>query len=81
MPVPFRVRIKVPRKWVLLGVSESGASLAVANRFNCFRIWFPFTPVTIHSVTVNTHVKCYLGIFKCLTTISFVPLCKSDKDL
>lgn len=62
-------RTKVPRKWVVLSSLESrGASLAVANHFDHFGIWFPLTPVTVHSV--NTHVKYYLGIFKCSTAIA-----------
>lgn len=36
-------------------------------------------PRTMHSV--NTHVKYYLGIFKCLATISFMPRCRSYQDL
>lgn len=63
VPGLFHSRTKVPRKWVLLKLS--GASLA--NHFDYFGIWFPLTSVTVHSV--NTHVKHYLGIFKCLMTI------------
>lgn len=63
-------RTKVPRKWVVLSSPESWApSLAVANHLGYFGIRFPLTPVTVDSV--NTHVKYYLGIFKCLTAVAF----------
>lgn len=68
VPGLLHSRTKVPRKWAGLSWKLSGASLAVANHFDYFGIWFPLTPVTVHSV--NTHVKYYLGIFKSLTTIA-----------
>lgn len=69
VPGQFHSRTKVPRKWVVLSSPESWAvSLAVANHFGYFGIWFPLTPVTVDSV--NTHVKYYLGIFKCLAAIA-----------
>lgn len=70
VPGLFHSRTKVPRKWAVFELTwkPSSASLAVANHFGYFGIWFPLTPVTVHSV--NTHVKYYLGIFKRLTTIA-----------
>lgn len=69
VPGLFHSRTKVPRKWVVFSSPGSwAASLAVANHFDYFGIWFPLTPVTVDSV--NTHVKYYLGILKCLTAVA-----------
>lgn len=66
--VPFQDKGTKEVSCVELTWKPSRASLAVANHLDYFGIWFTLTPVTVDSV--NTHVKYYLGIFKCLTTIA-----------